>query len=139
MSDDEERCFIMEIRNLIDEAVVHKAFGKGIIKSIDGKYLEVKFLNGNKESRFVYPSCFNGFLTLEDERKHAETEKDLELWKTESGIVQKEELRNRHEKTTEAIEARKTAAEEKKLQAARRTMEHRIEYINARQEKNPKQ
>ena len=44
--------------------VLHKAFGKGVITSINGKYITVKF--GNVQKIFVYPDIFEKFLTLAD-------------------------------------------------------------------------
>lgn len=101
---------MMKISMLLDENVVHKSFGKGVINSADGKYVDVEFFKGNKKSRFLYPSCFQGFLRLENDEKQAEAEKDLEQWKVENGIMQKEQLRLIHEKTAKAINARKATA-----------------------------
>ena len=77
----------MEISMLLDENVVHKSFGKGVINSADGKYLDVEFFKGNKKSRFLYPSCIQGFLRLENDEKQAEAEKDLEQWKVAKRTV----------------------------------------------------
>lgn len=49
-------------------------------------------------------------MRLENDEKQAEAEKDLEQWKVENGIMQKEQLRLIHEKTAKAINARKAAA-----------------------------
>lgn len=54
----------------------------------------------------------------------------MEVWKQESGTVQKEELRHRYEKTMQGIEARRLAAAKKKLKAAQKAMEHRSTYSN---------
>ncbi len=50
--------------NLENTKVKHKAFGDGVIVSIDGKYITVRFANVDKV--FVYPDIFERFLTLED-------------------------------------------------------------------------
>ncbi len=126
---------MLETENLLEETVVHKLFGAGIIRSAADKYLEVDFPKKNKRSKFVYPLCFNGFLMLENEGKRAEVQKDLEQWKAESGAVRKEILRRRSEKTMQEIEARKAAAKEKKLREARRAMEYRSAYNGAKREK----
>lgn len=55
---------MMEIEKLLNEAVIHKSFGKGVISGADSKYLQVDFSEKNKTSKFAYPSCFNGFLVL---------------------------------------------------------------------------
>ena len=117
---------MLAIENLIEEKVIHKSFGTGIIRSVDDKYLEVDFPERNKKSKFSYPSCFNGFLTLENGQKQAEVQKDLEQWKIESGVVQKEKLRCQYEKTMQEIRARKIAAGEKKLRAMQKAREYRF-------------
>ena len=120
----------MDLEKLINQTVMHKTFGKGIICSIDEKYLGVDFTEKGKVSKFPYPSCFNGFLTVEDSDLQTEIASVLEVWKQESGTVQKEELRNQYEKTMQGIAARRLAMEEKKLKAAQRAMEHRSAYSN---------
>ena len=44
--------------------VLHKAFGKGVIVAVNGKYFTVKFESASKT--FVYPDIFEKFLTLAD-------------------------------------------------------------------------
>lgn len=44
--------------------VLHKAFGKGVITSVNGKYITVKF--DSVQKIFVYPDIFEKFLTLGD-------------------------------------------------------------------------
>ena len=110
--------------------VIHKSFGKGIIRSVDEKYLEVDFMEKGKASKFSYPSCFNGFLSMEDNELQPEISSAVEVWKVESGAAQKEELRHQYEKTMQGIEARRLAAEDKKMKAAQRAMEHRSAYSN---------
>lgn len=126
---------MIETDQLINKTVIHKSYGKGIICSVDGKYLEVDFTEKGKVSKFVYPSCFNGFLTLEKSKLQSEIDSVIEVWKQESGAVRKEELRHQYEKTIQGIEARRIAAEEKKLKAAQRAMDHRSSYSNVKQEK----
>ena len=125
----------MDLEKLVNQRVIHKSFGKGIIQNIDEKYLEVNFVDKEKVSRFVYPSCFYNFLVLEDGILQEEINSVIEVWKQESGVLQKEELKLQYEKTLQDIEARKLAAEEKKLRAAQRAMEHRSMYSNAKQDK----
>ncbi|MGN1176628.1 MAG: hypothetical protein ACI4S1_14345 [Roseburia sp.] len=125
----------MDLEKLVNQTVAHKSFGKGIIRSVDEKYLEVDFTEKGKVSKFPYPSCFHGFLTLEDSNLQTEIGEIIEVWKQESGVVQKEALRHQYEKTIQGIEARRLAAEEKKLKAAQRAMEHRSTYSNVKQGK----
>lgn len=44
--------------------VNHKTFGKGVVVSLNGKYITVKFDSCQKV--FVYPDAFEHFLTLAD-------------------------------------------------------------------------
>ena len=45
-------------------AVVHKTFGKGVVKSVDGRFIVVAFQR--KESRFPHPWVFEqGYLSME--------------------------------------------------------------------------
>ena len=50
--------------NLENLEVKHKAFGPGVIVSVQGKYITVKF--DSVEKVFVYPDIFGKFLTLAD-------------------------------------------------------------------------
>ena len=46
----------------VGDSVMHKSFGKGVVKSIDGRFIIVAF--ANKESRFLYPWVFEqGYMT----------------------------------------------------------------------------
>lgn len=120
----------LDLEKLVNQSVIHKSFGKGIIQNIDEKYLEVNFGDKEKVSRFVYPSCFYNFLIIENEVLQEEINSVIEVWKQESGVLQKEELKLQYDKTIQGIEARKLAAEEKKMRAAQRSM-----YRNAKQDK----
>lgn len=124
---------MLEIENLVEETVVHKLFGTGVIRRVNSRYLEVDF--PKKRSKFVYPSCFDGSLMLENEGKRAEVQKDVEQWKVESGAARREELRKRYEKTMREIRTRQAAAEEKKVRTAQKAMEHRLAYKGVKQEK----
>ena len=112
----------MEIKELIGETVVHKIFGQGIVEDAHDNYIEVFFSQKGKKSKFSYPSCFQGYLTLLEEEKKADVEADLVIWRVESGAEQKEELKQQYLKTQQAIMERREAAERKKLLAAQRSM-----------------
>lgn len=59
----------------------------------------------------------------------------MEQWKEENGVYVKEELIWEYEKTQQAIRERQNAAEERRLKAARRAMEHRMVFtINGEDE-----
>ena len=120
----------MDTSILLGEIVEHKTFGKGVIHSIEDKYMMVVFKEKNKTSKFVYPAGFDGFLILANIEKREEMERELEVWREESGVNQRNELRLQYEKTVQAIEERRLAAEERKIKAAQRFSEHRIENNN---------
>lgn len=119
---------------LINQTVIHKTFGKGIISGIDDKHLMAEFKEKDKIGKFSYPACFNGFLTLEDKELQKEMDETLGIWKQITGEARKEELREQYEKTVQGIKERHQAAEERKIKAAQRVMEHRFNY-NVKKEK----
>lgn len=126
---------MMEAMELIHLTVIHKIFGKGVIYSVDEKYIEVDFAEKNKVSKFAYPSCFQEFLTLENAEMRETMQKVVEKWKIENGIDKKEEIWKRHEKTVQGIKDRQLAAAERKLKAAQRAISHRTAYNSVKQEK----
>ncbi len=117
----------MKIENLIGETLIHRVFGTGVIEDVHGKYLEVEFPE-KKHCKFLYPSCFNGYVRLENREKQRRVQTDLRIWKEESGAILEEEMKEEYEKTQQEIIARRKAAEEKRLLAARKSMEHRTVY-----------
>lgn len=121
----------MDLKELVNQTVIHKSFGKGIIRSVDEKHLEVDFTQKGKVSKFPYPDCFYRFLTIEDNSLQSEIEAVVESWKKDSGVVQKEKLKKRYEKNMQSIEERRMAAKEKKLKAAQRAMEHCFTYSSS--------
>ena len=129
----------MEITDLVNQKVLHKNFGKGIICDIDNaKYLNVKFEQKTEVCKFAYPHCFYGYLTLEDSKLQLEIISVIEKWKMENGIEEKEKLRYKYKETLRGIEKRRNAAEEKKIKASQRAAEHRIMF-NKKKEKNSNQ
>lgn len=66
---------------IINQTVIHKAFGCGVIAGIDGAYLSVLFKN--QEKRFVFPDAFAQFLRFEDADAQAEVEEMIESLRTE--------------------------------------------------------
>lgn len=118
----------MKIENLIGEILVHRVFGNGVIKEVHEKYLEVEFPEKKKHCKFLYPSCFNGYVRLENREKQRRAQTDLRIWKEESGALLEEEMKEEYEKTQQEIIARRKAAEEKRLLAARKSMEYRTVY-----------
>ena len=126
---------MLEIEKLLNRTVIHKVFGRGVVCAADDKHLEVEFPEKNKKSKFAYPSCFDGFLSLEGSELETEVQAAVGQWREESGADEREALIHRYEKTMRAIQSRQAAAEEKKLKAAQKAMEHRSNYSNIRQAK----
>ena len=128
----------MEIE-LDGKCVIHKTFGKGVVLEFDGSYFEVDFEEAGKKCKFQFPSCFYGYLKLEDDEMQRIIEPVVEHWKEENEIDRKEELKLKHQKTMQAIEERRKAAERKKLRSAQRNVEHRfIQSTNSSREKDKK-
>lgn len=65
--------------------VNHKAFGKGIVVSYQGKYITVKFDKAQKT--FVYPDAFESFLTLADGTVSEEIMIDIDASKRAKQII----------------------------------------------------
>lgn len=111
---------------MLNQAVKHRAFGGGIVQNVDEQHITVIFDKDKTSRVFAYPSCFDGFLSVENAKLQEQVLSALGAWKQESGAEQKEALRLSYEKTVRGIEARRITAEEKKMKAARKAMEHRI-------------
>ncbi len=79
----------MDLEKLVNKTVIHKIFGKGIVRRVDEKYLEVDFTEKGKVSKFSYPNCFYGFLTIKDSSIESSIKADVLLWKQENGVSQK--------------------------------------------------
>ncbi len=65
--------------------VNHKAFGRGIITSQNGKYITVRF--DSTQKTFVYPDAFSSFLTLADGTVSEEIFADIEAAKREKQAI----------------------------------------------------
>lgn len=106
--------------NLVNQTVVHKAFGEGTIVAYDGNYITVKF--SAKESKFVAPDIFTTFLKCKDAKLQAELE--VAFAAKEEAKVQK--ARKEHERALrEAEEAKKRAEEAAKTSTKRTTTQPR--------------
>lgn len=115
----------MEITDLVEETVIHKSFGKGVIQNANEKYLEVFFIECNRWSKFLYPSCFDVFLKLENEKKGNEVAKDVEQWRIDSGENQRKKWKRQYEARERAMRERQSMPEEKKKKASQRAREYR--------------
>ncbi len=118
------------------KCVIHKTFGKGVVLDFDGSYLEVDFEEAGKKCKFQFPSCFYGYLRLEDDEMKKVIEPVVERWKEENEIDRKEELKLKHQKTMQEIEERRQEVERKKHRAALRNAEHKFIQNNPTREKD---
>lgn len=84
----------MNIENL---EVKHKAFGAGVVVSVQGKYMTVRF--DSTEKVFVYPDIFEKFLTLADGTVSDEIIADL----NRSNEVKKQIQDKKHEENLRAM------------------------------------
>ena len=85
---------------LVNQKVIHKAFGEGTVIAQDGDYITVQF--SAKESRFIVPDIFATFLKCKDETMQAEQEEKAQ-----------KALEERERKMREAEIAKKRAEEVK--------------------------
>ena len=70
--------------DLVNQKVIHKKFGNGIICSVDNaKYLNVKFEQKTEVCKFAYPQCFYKYLTLDNSKLQLEIISVIENWKME--------------------------------------------------------
>ncbi len=120
------------------KCVIHKMFGKGVVFDFDGSYLEADFEEAGKKCKFQFPSCFYGYLKLEDDEIQRIIEPVVDQWKEENEIDRKEELKLKHQKTMQEIEERRQEVERKKHRAALRNAEHKFIQNNPTREKDKK-
>ncbi len=57
--------------------IKHKSFGNGTVVAVSGKYMTVRFGNGDK--KFVYPDAFENYLTLADGSVSDEIKADIKV------------------------------------------------------------
>lgn len=65
----------MLITDLINQEVIHKVFGKGIITKVHDNYLTIQF--ATKVAQFEYPDIFKNFITAKDTNIQAEIINDI--------------------------------------------------------------
>lgn len=112
----------MDYNTLVGVEVVNRAFGKGIIESVEDGYIDVKFKKG-KESKFAVPSCFDKFLKISDEKIQEEIQKDVIEWKEANGIFEKEKLIKKTISTQEGIKKREKERQVRRLKRAKEVAE----------------
>lgn len=88
---------------LLNLNVKHKAFGKGIITEVNGKYLTIQF--EAKIAKFIYPDAFEKFISAEDNTTQAAIMEELAAEKQAAEEERKaEELRRAEEERRRAAE-----------------------------------
>lgn len=105
----------MQVESLLNEVVVHRLYGEGIIKSAEGNYIEVIF-EDTKKCKFLVPSCFDKFLRLKGDDKQAEIDEAVETWKNANGVYKTEQLTKKMEQTQKSIQKRGEEREKRRLE-----------------------
>lgn len=91
--------------------VRHKAFGAGIVREKQGRYLTVEF--GSAVKKFVYPDVFDSFLTLSDGTVPEEVRADIaETKKQKQSILDKKNEENLRAMTRGIVIPGKEAVQE---------------------------
>ncbi|MDO4188226.1 MAG: hypothetical protein Q4D29_04480 [Lachnospiraceae bacterium] len=119
----------MKDNELINEKVIHKVYGEGIVKSVEEGYIDVEFKNGNN-SKFQIPSCFDKFLKLADESKQHEMDDNVVEWKKANGIFEKEVIRQKTMATQAGIKKRSEERELRRIKRAKEIAERNRMFMN---------
>ena len=102
---------------LLNEVVVHRLYGEGVVEKAVENRIEVVFEN-TKRCIFIVPSCFDKFLKLKGEDKQAMIDEELLKWKEENGVFKKEELLKKMQDRQEGINQRGAEREKRKIEKA---------------------
>lgn len=119
----------MDFNKFVNEEIIHKVYGAGIIESSEDGYINVSF-SENKKCKFSVPSCFDKFIKLTDESKQQEVEKSVLEWKKENGIFEKELLEKKTISTQEGIKKREKEREIRRLKRAKEVAERNRMFIS---------
>lgn len=95
---------------LLNKKVKHKVFGEGKIVRFKGKHLSIKFKVGEK--KFVYPDCFENFLTIENEEMDQVIQEEI----TSKNTLEEAKEKLVIEKITREIKAVKKQSNKKIIQ-----------------------
>lgn len=66
---------------ILDAPVKHKKYGEGIVKNLQGMYLEVSFQKLDKTLKFIYPESFDSIIEMLDENLVERVKRDVALRK----------------------------------------------------------
>lgn len=77
-------------------AVVHRLFGRGIVKETEGRTISVLFeKDGIGEKKFLYPDAFRQFLRFEEEEFTSLLESELETIRLQQEVHEREKAEAR--------------------------------------------
>lgn len=64
---------------ILNAPVKHRKYGEGIVKDLQGMYLEVCFPALDKTLKFIYPESFDNMIVMLDENLVERVKKDVAL------------------------------------------------------------
>lgn len=108
----------MESNSLLNQAVVHGSYGRGIITGTEEKYIEVDFPDSGKHCRFCYPSCFHGFLKLEKTEMQEEVDAIAIAHMKESGELRRQQMLEHYRVNMKRLDAKRYITEKKKTSSS---------------------
>lgn len=100
--------------NLLNQIVVHRVFGEGVITGQNDNYFSVTFSQGEK--KFIFPDSFDSYLKAKDSTVAVEVEKHLERWheeKQRAQQVKESQLKQIQERLSYAKDHTPTATKKK--------------------------
>ena len=108
----------MDSNSLLNQAVIHGSYGRGIITGTEEKYIEVDFPNAGKKCRFCYPSCFHGFLKLEKTEMQEEADAIAIAHMKESGELKRQQMWEHYRVNMKRLDAKRYITEKKKTSSS---------------------
>lgn len=113
---------------IMNAPVRHKKYGEGIVKSLQGMYLEVHFQLLDKTLKFIYPESFENIIEMLDESLIERVKKDVMLRKAlveeaERISIQSDPEKLKKKQQEEELTKKRNAAILKKKLLERQNME----------------
>ena len=104
-------------------AVVHRLFGRGIVKETEGRTISVLFeKDGIGEKKFLYPDAFRQFLRFEEEEFTSLLESELEAMRLQQEVHEREQAEARAAYLARMKQQQRDTAAAKRRSAAKRTV-----------------
>lgn len=100
---------------IINAPVEHVKYGNGVVKSLQGMYVEIYFEASEKNLKFIYPESFESLLTMKDEELVERVQKDVALRKA---LVQEAERIHDAENPEKQMQKKKEQEIQKKKNTA---------------------